>query len=63
MNKHGVSRESFTENNVKHFKNGAIRAITNITYGKYNQEHGKLRKRITLQVHFKDVVHRYRKAF
>ena len=30
---------------------------------KYNQDYGKLKKRIPSLVHFKDFVHRYRKAF
>ena len=31
MNKHGVSRRCFTEADVKDFKSGALRTITNIT--------------------------------
>ena len=31
MNKHGVSRKSFTEANVKDFKSVALRTTTNIT--------------------------------
>ena len=42
MNKHGVSRRSFTEANIKHFKSGALRTITNITRSIYS----KLKKRI-----------------
>ena len=30
MNKHGVSIRCFTETDVKHFKSGALRTITNI---------------------------------
>ena len=50
VNKHGVSRRWFTEAYVKNNH-------------KYNQEYGKLKKRIHLQVYFKDFVHRYRTAF
>ena len=57
MNKHGVSKRWFTEANVKHFKSGALRNP------KYNQEYGKLTKRIPSRVYFKDVVHRYQKNF
>ena len=32
MNKHGVSRRCFTETDVKHFKSGALRTITNIVH-------------------------------
>ena len=59
VNKHGVSRRQFTEADVKHFKSGALRTITNITTSSY----GKLKKRIPSQVYFKDFVHRYRAAF
>ena len=31
VNKDGVSRRWFTEADAKHFKNGALRTITNIT--------------------------------
>ena len=33
MIQHGVSRRLFTEANVKRFKSGALRTITNITRG------------------------------
>ena len=58
MNKDGVSRRGFTVTDVKHFKSVALRIMK-----KYNQEYLKLKKRIPSQVHFKDFVHRYRKAF
>ena len=31
VNNHGISRRCFTETDVKYFKNGALRTITNIT--------------------------------
>ena len=46
MNKHGVSRRSFSEADIKHFKSGALRTITNITRSIYS----KLKKRIPSQV-------------
>ena len=36
VNKHGVSRRWFTEANVKHFKSGAFKTISNITRGMVN---------------------------
>ena len=36
MNKHGVSRGWITEADVKHFKSGALRTITNITKSMIN---------------------------
>ena len=36
MNKHGVSRRLFIETDVKHFKNDALRTITNITSSMVN---------------------------
>ena len=50
MNNHGVSRRWFTETDVKHFE-----SIKN--NHRYNQEYGKLKKRIPSQVYFKDFVH------
>ena len=61
MRKHGVSRKWFTETNVKHFKTGALRAITNIA-----EEyilHGKVKKRIPLQVCTKSTFHRHRAVY
>ena len=31
VNNHGISRKWFTETDVKHFKSGALRTITDIT--------------------------------
>ena len=50
--KHGVSRRRFTKTNVTHFKNSALRKITNMA-----------EKSIPSKVYFKDFVHRYRTAF
>ena len=36
MNKHGISRKLFTEANVKHFKSGALRTMTDITRSMVN---------------------------
>ena len=35
MNKDGVSRKQFTKTDVKHFKSGALAAITNIAEKEY----------------------------
>ena len=35
MNKHGVSRRQFTETDVKHFKSGALKTITNTVVKEY----------------------------
>ena len=43
LNKHGVSRRWFTENDVKHLRSGALRIITNIAE-KENTFYGKLKK-------------------
>ena len=43
-------------------KSGALKTITNIVEEDYTL-HGKLEKRIPLQVHIKDFIHRYRAAF
>ena len=54
VNKHRDSRRWFTEADVKHFKSGTLRTITNITRSMVNW---KKKKRIPLQVYFKDFVH------
>ena len=36
MNKHRVSRKWFTEADVKHFRSGALRTITDITRSMVN---------------------------
>ena len=59
MNKHGVSRGWITEADVKHFKSGALRTITNITKSMINWK----KKRFPSLAYFKDFVHRYRTAF
>ena len=41
MNNHGVCRRCITETDVKHFKSGALRAITNIAEKEY-ASYGKL---------------------
>ena len=38
MNKHGVSRRWFSEADVKDFKSGALRKITNITRSRVNSK-------------------------
>ena len=58
MNKLELSRSRFTEADVKNFKSGALRTITNITRSTVNSK-----KRIPSQVYFKDFLHRYRTAF
>ena len=50
MNNHGVSRRWFIEFDVKHFKIGALRTITNITRSKVNWK-----KWIHSQAYFKDL--------
>ena len=55
VNNHGVFRRWFVETDVKYFKSGALKAITNITRSMVEW--------IPSQVYFKDFVHRYRKAF
>ena len=59
VNKHGVSRRWFTEADVKNFKTGALRIITNLTRSLVNWK----KKKISSQVYFKSFVHRYRAAF
>ena len=51
MNKHGVSLRWFTEADVKDFKSGALRTITNITRSTENS------KKKSSQMYFKDFVH------
>ena len=41
MNNHGVCRRCITETDVRHFKSGALRAITNIAEKEY-ASYGKL---------------------
>ena len=52
VNNQGVFRRWFTETDVKHFKSGALQAITNIT-----SWHSKLKKsRPPSQVYFQNLV-------
>ena len=76
VNNHRASRRWFTETDVKHFKSGASRTITNITRSMVNWKKEflhrciskilfidteKLSKRqISLQVFFKDFADRFR---
>ena len=43
MNIHGVSRRWITETDVKHFKSGTLRAITNVAEKEYTF-YGQLKK-------------------
>ena len=62
MNKHKVPRRRIIETNVKHFKGGVLRTITNTT-AKEHIFDGKMKKKIFAQVYFKDFVYRYRTTF
>ena len=75
MNKHAVSRRWFTEANVKHFKSGALRTITNITRNMVNWKKEFLHRffskilfidteqfskmQVFLQLFFKDFIDRF----
>ena len=61
VNIHGVSRRWITETDVKHFKSGTLRAITNVAEKEYTF-YGQLKK-INSQVYFKDFIRRHRTAF
>ena len=61
MNIHGVSRRWITETDVKHFKSGTLRAITDVAEKEYTF-YGQLKK-IASQVYFKDFIRRHRTAF
>ena len=74
VNKHGVSRRWFTEADVKHFKIGTLRTITNITRCMVNWKKEFLHKcisktlfidteQLSLQVFFKDFVDRFRTTY
>ena len=76
VNNHGVSRRWFTETDVKHFKSGGLRTITNITRSIINWKKKFLHRCISkilfidteklskmqtsLQIFFKDFADRFR---
>ena len=51
MNKHVVSRRWFTETDVKHFKSGALKKMTNIAHKEHTPFHCKLKKFFCLLVY------------
>ena len=54
----------FTETDIKYFKSGSLRTITNIAQKEYTlYDKLKKKKRIPSQVYFKDFFHRYRTTF
>ena len=58
MNKLGVFSRWFTEADVKYFKSGALRTVTNKARSMPAMVNQK--KKNPWQVYFKDFVHRYR---
>ena len=50
----------FTKTHGKHFKNGALRTITNMAERDYTLYCKLKKKRIPSQMHIKDFVHRYK---